>query len=156
LRRSSTDLFEPIAVQLSDDRIGARNDGHSPDPIIRRESPAYQSSCLADPSPVNEAIPRQHTGDDDELLREIIGIFLEESTGQLSGLTHQVNKGDSPGALRTIHSLKGSLAHIGAQVAAELGRKLEGAARRGDQEAVAGLLPDLTFEFHRVRPVLEA
>src|SRR6185437_13261128 len=75
---------------------------------------------------------RQQMGDDPDLMREIVGIFFEESAGQMRELSETMSRGEIGRASRLAHSLKGSLGSLHAARARHWAQTLEAAAAAGD------------------------
>ena len=87
----------------------------------------------------NRCMALERVGGDEELLREVVQLFLTEYPELFGQLTRAVEYGDATQVERSAHTLKGSLSTIGAEIAAHnafmlevMGRtrQLEGA---GDQ-----------------------
>jgi two-component system, sensor histidine kinase and response regulator len=70
-----------------------------------------------------EALDR--LGGDEELLRELCGIFLAESPKLLQKLRQAIVEADVEGVMRAAHSLKGELGYLGAEAAVQAARQLE-------------------------------
>ena len=88
---------------------------------------------------------------DEELLRELAGLFLEEAPGLLAQMRQALTTGDADGLERAAHSLKGSASNIDAHATFEAARDLESLARdEGTAQAgpaadrVAGAVASLT------------
>ena len=71
----------------------------------------------------SEALER--LGGDEDLLREICQIFLEESPKLMQKLREAIADADSEAVTRAAHSLKGELGYLGAPGAAQVARELE-------------------------------
>ena len=93
-------------------------------------------------------------GGDTDLMREIVGIYFEESAGQMRDLAEALDRGENTRASRLAHSLKGSLGSLHAARARHWAQTLESAAAAGEAErsrsafaalrdAVEELAPDL-------------
>jgi HPt (histidine-containing phosphotransfer) domain-containing protein len=100
---------------------------------------------------------RQQMGDDPELMREIVGIFFEESVGQMHELNEMLARGETVGASRLAHSLKGSLGSLHAARAWHWAQTLEAAAAIGDAgrsqtalNALAQAIDELTPNLRKV------
>jgi two-component system, sensor histidine kinase and response regulator len=74
-----------------------------------------------------EALER--LGGDEDLLRELCQIFLEESPKTLRNLRQALAEGDASAVMRAAHSLKGEVGYLGAGVASQAARKLEDMGR---------------------------
>jgi two-component system, sensor histidine kinase and response regulator len=70
-----------------------------------------------------EALER--LGGDQELLRELCQIFLDESPKLLNQLREAIHDSDSAGVMRAAHGLKGELGYLGAAKATQAARELE-------------------------------
>ena len=55
-------------------------------------------------------------GDNDEFLREIVGIFLEDTPQRIAELEQSLAAGDVPKFTRAAHSIKGSSSNLGAML----------------------------------------
>ena len=69
---------------------------------------------------------------DVELLREIIGLFFEETPELLSAIRESIARRDNAALEQTTHSLKGIVSNFGAQAAREAALRLEVIGRSGD------------------------
>lgn len=86
-------------------------------------------------------------GDNDEFLREIIGIFLEDTPVRLAELTQGLAAGDVGVFTRAAHSIKGSSSNIGASRLRAVAERLEHMSRKEGLAAVAPVLAELNSEF---------
>jgi|SRR5579863_1186754 len=66
---------------------------------------------------------------DMELLREIVGLFLEETPQLLSNITESIASGDPVALERAAHALKGSVGNFGTKTAYEPALRLEAMGR---------------------------
>jgi HPt (histidine-containing phosphotransfer) domain-containing protein len=103
---------------------------------------------------LDESIALSRVGGDVELLREVVGLFLEDYPQSLEMIRDAVARGDHSGLERHAHSLKGSVSTFGAQEAFDAALELEKQGRTGDltsaqdgfnrlEQALAALRPDL-------------
>jgi HPt (histidine-containing phosphotransfer) domain-containing protein len=79
--------------------------------------------------------------DGDEFLREITGIFLEDTPLRIVELEESLASGDAAKFTRAAHSIKGSSANLGAMALRAVAEALEHQARK---EGLAGVAPHLT------------
>ena len=93
-------------------------------------------------------------GDNDEFLREIAGIFLEDTPIRIAELDQSLAAGDVPRFVRAAHSIKGSSANLGALDLRAAAEKLEHQSRDAGLGNVAGLLYQLKSEFTRAEAEL--
>lgn len=91
---------------------------------------------------LDEALER--VGGDQELLKEIADLFLEDAPGLVDGIRAAIEKKDPEALQRAAHSLKGSVANFGAEETVALAFQLEQMGREGavddGAEAVFALL----------------
>jgi HPt (histidine-containing phosphotransfer) domain-containing protein len=85
-------------------------------------------------------------GGDEDLLRELCQIFLEESPKLLQTLREAVAASDSDAVMRTAHSLKGELSYLGATAASQNARELEEMGNARNLSLAAGTLASLERE----------
>jgi len=83
---------------------------------------------------------------DESLLRELVGIFLDESAKQLASLEQAISTGNLKEIERTAHSLKGELGYLGLAGAAQKAKDMEHMGREGTLQAVAMLFPKFHAE----------
>ncbi len=88
-------------------------------------------------------------GDGDEFLREIIGIFLEDTPQRIAELSQSLAAMDAGKFTRAAHSIKGSSANLGASALRAAAEKLEHLARTEGLVHVAPLVGAVRAEFAR-------
>ncbi|MBL9210388.1 MAG: Hpt domain-containing protein [Opitutaceae bacterium] len=115
---------------------------------------------MADPSVIDpqaiENLRALNPGDNDEFLREIIGIFLEDTPQRLDELEQSRAAGDVTRFARAAHSIKGSSSNLGAIALRAAAEKLEHQAR---SEGLDGITPHATAvraEYERAAAALQA
>jgi len=91
-----------------------------------------------------------------ELLRELAGIFLEESPGLLLGIRDAISRGDSEALVRAAHKFKGSVGNFAAQLAFDAALTLEEIGREGDMSKAEDAYETLETEAERLRRALVA
>ncbi len=79
---------------------------------------------IIDPSAI-ENLRELNPGDNDEFLREVAVIYLEDTPERLAELEECLASVDVPRFTRAAHSIKGSSANMGAMVLREIAEKLE-------------------------------
>ena len=94
-------------------------------------------------------------GGDEELLREITAIFLEEYPSLIEEIQLAVSGVDAKRLERAAHSLKGSVANFGARAATQAAYRLETLGRSGEMHQARSALNDLLAEFRALKPALE-
>ena len=93
-------------------------------------------------------------GGDEDLLKEIAGIFLEEYTSQLAAARSAVREKDAGAVQHTAHSIKGSVANFGANEAYELALRLEMMGRHNDLATSEQALAELERAVETIKPQL--
>jgi HPt (histidine-containing phosphotransfer) domain-containing protein len=93
---------------------------------------------ILDPNALDALRGLQEEGDDD-LLGELIDLFLEDSPGRIDGMRDAISREDWPSLASWAHSLKGSCGSLGALHMAELCAHLERLGRSGGGHADAEL-----------------
>ena len=84
-------------------------------------------SAVAPPEQISwgKAEALQRLGGDEDLLRELCDIFLNESPKLLQQLREAIAAADPDAVMRAAHSLKGELGYLGATEAVKAARELE-------------------------------
>ncbi len=112
-------------------------------------------SSVIDPQAI-ENLRALNPGDNDEFLREIAGIFLEDTPLRIADLDQSAQAADVAKFTRAAHSIKGSSANLGAIALRALAEKLETQVRAEGLANVAGLVVQIKAEFDRTRSALNA
>jgi HPt (histidine-containing phosphotransfer) domain-containing protein len=94
-------------------------------------------------------------GDGGEFLREIIGIYIEDTPKRLADLRTCLASGDVPTFTRAAHTVKGSSANVGALALKAIAERLELVSRKDGLGAVGTLIEDCEAEFGRVAAELK-
>ena len=92
---------------------------------------------------------------DDDLLAELIDLFLRDTPPRLLQLGRALLDGDAKAASHIAHSLKGSSANLGARGMAQLCNEIELQGRAGELHDTTELHTALEREFARVFRALE-
>jgi HPt (histidine-containing phosphotransfer) domain-containing protein len=109
------------------------------------------------PSPLDRgAIERLRRLGDDAFVRTMIDLFFSFVGQKLSEAQRAAAVGDSRAVADAAHAIKSTAANAGALRVQELAIRLEKAAREGDGDEVALVLPRLEQAFAEVAPHLEA
>jgi len=107
------------------------------------------------PEVFDRAQALEATGGDEELLREIVSIFLEDYSRMVDELGTAIARGDAETARRAAHTLKGSVAVLGGKALSAAAKEAEEHARAGDLEATGAAFARVEREAARLVPVLE-
>ena len=86
-------------------------------------------------------------GDNDEFLRDITGIFLEDTPLRIKELETSLEKGDAPTFVRAAHTIKGSSSNLGALALRATAERLEYQSRTSGLVDVATDIAALKNEF---------
>ncbi len=88
-------------------------------------------------------------GDNGEFLREIVGIYIEDTPKRIADLRAGLAAGDVAAFTRAAHTIKGSSANVGAQVLKGIAERLEFISRKEGLGQVGPLIADCEAEFTR-------
>jgi PAS domain S-box-containing protein len=130
---------------------------------IRRQLPAVSAECQSFIKPAasaggdifDKSGALDRLGGDEILLKEILGIFLEDAAHQMELLGLAADQGNTTAVCNRAHSLKGACGNIGACKMQEAAGEIEAAGRRGELQDAVALIPRLHAEFNRFRSALE-
>jgi HPt (histidine-containing phosphotransfer) domain-containing protein len=95
-------------------------------------------------------------GDGGEFLREIVGIYIEDTPKRIADLKAALAAGDVATFTRAAHTIKGSSANVGAQVLKGISERLESMSRKEGLANAAPMIADCEAEFARVAAALSA
>lgn len=112
-------------------------------------------SSVIDPQAI-ESLRSLNPGDNDEFLREITGIFLEDTPLRIAELDQSRAAGDLGKFIRAAHSIKGSSANLGAVALRAAAEKLENESRIKGLDAVSDMIAEIKQEFSRAQSELSA
>lgn len=84
---------------------------------------------------------------DEELVDEIIPVFINDNVGRMNLLAEAVRKQDSSEVKFYAHSIKGACGTVGSPILFELGKQLENAARAEEKEKYAALYQQIKTRF---------
>jgi CheY-like chemotaxis protein len=101
---------------------------------------------------LNEAALMAHVGGDEQLLHEIVDLFLEDLPERLAAVRKAVRRRDALALSSAAHALKGAVSHFAARDSFEFALKLERMGRAGDldgaEEALSGLKNEIAGLTH--------
>ena len=92
--------------------------------------------------------------DDAGLARMVAAAFLKETPGLIDSLVSCVRSGDTQGAIRHSHTIKGASANVGGEALRTIALEIEQAATAGDLDGASARLPDIEFAFARLRDAM--
>jgi PAS domain S-box-containing protein len=105
---------------------------------------------------LDEALALSRVGGDFELLREVVGLFLDDYPRAIEKIRSAVAANDATGVEHSAHSLKGSVSTFGAKDVFESALALEKQGRSGNLSGALDGLSKLEKALHALRPELEA
>src|SRR5258706_6923143 len=102
-------------------------------------------TSVIDPQSI-ENLRSLNPGDNDEFLREIAGIFFDDTPQRIAELDQSLLAGDVPKFTRAAHSIKGSSSNLGAVALRAAAGKLEHVARSQGLANVGELVAEVKTE----------
>ena len=105
---------------------------------------------------LDEALALSRVGGDFELLREVVGLFLDDYPRAIEKIRGAVAANDASGVEHNAHSLKGSVSTFGATEVFESALALEKQGRSGNLSGAVDGLKRLEDALQALRPDLEA
>ena len=121
----------------------------------RRAAQAAPSPALDDSAPLDMARLREATGDDPELEREIIELFLEDQDRRLVLMRQELDKGDMDAMRILAHTLRGAAGCVGAVRLAAVAARLQLASESDRADQCAAMIEDVTQELQAAREALQ-
>lgn len=112
-------------------------------------------AAVIDPQSI-ENLRSLNPGDNDEFLREIAGIFLEDTPLRIVELEESLQAADVTKFARAAHSIKGSSSNLGAMALRAAAEKLEHQARSEGLTDIVPLVAAVKTEFERAQAALKA
>jgi two-component system sensor histidine kinase/response regulator len=91
---------------------------------------------------------------DEELLVEMIQLFLDDAPRLMAAMQAALDQGDMPVLERSAHSMKGAAGNLSAHITVAAAAQLENDAKKGDVEASRVDLGRLEGAVDRLFPVL--
>jgi HPt (histidine-containing phosphotransfer) domain-containing protein len=105
----------------------------------------------SDPTTLDRDQLRDITLDDQSLMREIVGVLIEDTTRQLVLLQAAIQDEDITRCIRLAHYSKGACANVGASSAAALLKDIESNAADRDFHRCQAALTQLAHEVDLLR-----
>ena len=110
-------------------------------------------ATVIDPQSI-ENLRALNPDDNDEFLREIAGIFFEDTPQRIAELSESLSAGDLTKFTRAAHSIKGSSSNLGAIALRAAAEKLEHQARVQGLSDVGPLVNEVKTQFDRAHAAL--
>jgi CheY-like chemotaxis protein len=140
--------------------LAAGMDGYIAKPVQARELlDLIDSLTGAGPAPPRSS-PRassrlvQRFGGNEDLLRELVDIFLESNPALMVELHNAISRGDAAEVRRTAHNIKGSVGNFEAIDAHAAAQRLEEIGRSGNLQDAAAAFAALQDAIARLSPAL--
>jgi PAS domain S-box-containing protein len=137
------------AVERIVDSFGGPQ-GPRPEAVDSRVQPAEAEA------PVDRVAALKRVDGDEELLAEIVQLFLDDAGTLMIDIAAAVRDADAPRIMRTAHRLKGSVATLAAGPAAAAALRLETLGRNGTLDESESAFRILQTEIERLLPALRA
>jgi len=112
------------------------------------EGLAVPKTASTDPALVfDQSTLERHLGNDLDLCKEVLVVFLEDALGQIKRLEQACGQGDAKTVLRQAHTLKGAAANVAAVELSATAGAIEMAAHDGELARAASLVRTLSPQF---------
>lgn len=115
--------------------------------ITATERPAELAEPKALDVGVIEGIKSLNTGDEADVLADLVHTYIEDANARLSALREAVERSDAAAVEREAHTLKGSSANVGAYRVAERSQALQNMGKIGDISGARMVVEDLKREY---------
>ena len=104
--------------------------------------------------PLDVTAMRRQLGDDDELISDVIALFLSDYPGRLQALKEALDARDVGDVRTAAHTLKGSASTFSASRVVSTAAALEIASQLEDFAVISGYVDDLTAEVEQLAEAL--
>jgi two-component system, sensor histidine kinase and response regulator len=121
------------------------------DDLVAASRPARSDA----PPPFDPAAALSRVGGDEALLKELIGVFIEEYPAWIDELRAAVAARDAPRVRRAAHTVKGAVDSCGAGSAYEAAFRLERMGGEGKLAGAEEALAAIEAEIRRLMPALQ-
>lgn len=100
------------------------------------------------------AVALERLGGDEELLREVASLFLDEYPMLMQEIRTAATARDAEALQRAAHSMKGSVSNFGADGVYQAAFVLEKKGRAGDLDALENCIDQLAQALEHIHPAL--
>lgn len=100
------------------------------------------------------AVALERLGGDEELLREVAGLFLDEYPMLMNEIRMAAVARDADALQRAAHSMKGSVSNFGADGVYQAAFVLEKKGRAGDLDTLQPCIDELACALENIHPAL--
>ncbi len=122
--------------------------------VSRERQPGKRETAVSLSFDVDEM--RQRLGDDDELIADVIHMFIEDCPRTVQAITAALDIADAARVRALAHALKGSAGTLSAHRVAHAAHALEALGDSNDMVAARGQFPSLVAEVDRLIGMLQA
>ncbi len=105
---------------------------------------------------LDRAVALERVGGDEDLLREIAVLFLDEVPAMMDEISAAIAGRDGTALERAAHYLKGSVGNFGAKNAFKAALRLEAIGRARNLDAASEAYHELVLAMEQLRPALAA
>jgi HPt (histidine-containing phosphotransfer) domain-containing protein len=112
------------------------------------------NDTLIDPEAI-ENLRALNPDDGDGFLRDIVGIFLEDTPARIAELKTAFASADAGKFTRAAHSIKGSSSNLGAKQLRAISEKLEHQSRSGNLAGLGPVMAELDAAYAATKSALE-
>lgn len=106
-------------------------------------------------SPLNKDAALAICEGDEELFKELLGIFMEDSVAIAADVKGAVDSGNASALQKSAHAIKGASGNIAAAPLRDIAQLLERAGKDNDLKDTASLYQSFDREFQRLRGYLQ-
>ena len=124
------------------------------DTVLANQGASTAGSAAPAPKAISSAL-LERVGGSEAVLKEVIGLFLEDCPKLLDTIRAGLAAGDCEATYRAAHTLKGSVGNFDAHEAVELAQRLEARAREGNLETSKSTFEALEKEVTALLTLLE-
>jgi two-component system, sensor histidine kinase and response regulator len=117
-------------------------------------APPQATAAIVEP-PYDSAVLDEHFGDDQALLTEVVGLFLEAYPAWEAEIRAAVDAGDASRLRAAAHTLKGAVSHFGAKSAHDAANRLEQMGREGQLREASTVYAQLDRALCRLQAALQ-
>jgi PAS domain S-box-containing protein len=110
-----------------------------------------QARQTEEPVIFDRAVLLNRVNGDEEIVTEVMEVFLENVPQQILFLQEAIANGDGVLAVRQAHSIKGAAANVGAAALQEVACQMEETAKGGQLNRAVKLVEAISEEFNKVR-----
>ncbi len=142
-------LTKPIVMQGLFSLLERMGGGETD--VEAAEVGAEEPAAVGEPLDL-EAV-RSMIGSDPEVLKDMLGTYLEENRGRMKALRDALEAGDAEGVKSLAHGIKSASLNFHAEFIASLARELEGLAKAGGLAGGKRLLESMEEELQRIEAV---